>query len=319
MKAKLLLLLCIASFVNHAQTFTCGDTLIDSRDGKKYLTVQIGSACWMRQNLNFGKMVTSYTSTVTHPDMFNNSIYEKYAYNNDSTNLPNYGALYEWDELMNYTSTPGGQGLCPNGWHVPTDAEWQTMIVAAGGTLITTAGGYGGNKLKNIGEGFGLGAGTNTSGFSAKHSGDRDSYGIFYGLGFRSIFWTSTPNGNPAAHQYTLWADRDTIARGNNAQKITGFACRCVRNVVAGIGEIKNSSFNMYPNPSNATVYFTLNRIVFNMEYEISDQLGNVIMKGNFANVSEFDLSTQNLDAGCYSVKIIADGETSVQKMIVVH
>lgn len=319
MKIKLILLLCLAGLISYAQTFTCGDTLIDSRDGKKYLTVPIGSACWMKQSLNFGKQVTSYTSTVTHPDMFNNSIYEKYAYNNDSTNLPNYGALYEWDELMNYTTVPGGQGLCPNGWHVPTDAEWQTMVVAAGGTLITTAGGFGGNKLKNVGEGFGMGAGTNTSGFSAKHSGDRDSYGIFYGLGFRSIFWTSTPNGASVAYQYTLWADRDTIARGGNAQKITGFACRCVKNTAAGLSEFKTTKFNVYPNPANQSVLFILNKTYSKVNYEIYDQIGKIVMSGEHLNVSEFKLSIADLNSGYYSIRILADNESSLEKLIVIH
>src|ERR1041384_927807 len=135
---KLLLLFFLSPFLYKAQTFTCGDTLVDTRDGKKYTTVLIGSQCWMKQNLNYGKTVSSYSSTATHSDQFNNSIAEKYAPNGDSTKLPQYGALYEWDELMNYTTTAGGQGLCPNGWHVPTDTEWQTMITSAGGTMVTT-------------------------------------------------------------------------------------------------------------------------------------------------------------------------------------
>lgn len=301
---KLLLIILGMLFITtslSSQTFTCGDTLLDVRDGKKYTTVLIGSQCWMKQSLNFGKTVNSYTSTVIHPDMFNNSIYEKYAYNNDSTKLSTYGALYEWDELMNYTTVAGGQGLCPANWHVPTDAEWQTMIVAAGGTLITSAGGYGGNKLKAIGEGFGLGVGTNSSGFSAKHSGDRDSYGIFYGLTARSIFWTSTQNTGASAYQFTLWADRDTIAHGGNAQKITGFACRCLRNASAGIEESNlNNQFNLYPNPTQSIVNITTSDFRGEMKFIVKDLAGR-----NILNTTSKQIDISDLQSGLYLLQIL--------------
>jgi len=300
------------------QTFTCGDTLIDTRDGQKYPTVQIGAACWMKKNLNYGTAVPSYTSTTFHSDMANNSVVEKYAYNNDNTKLLTYGGLYEWDELMNYTTAQVGQGICPNGWHVPTDAEWQTMIAAAGGTLITPNGGYGGNKLKNIGEGFGAGAGTNTSGFSAKHGGDRDSYGIFYGLNLRSIFWTSTPNG-PGAYQYTLWAENDTIFRGGNAQKMTGFACRCVKDATTGFNENFNEGgINIFPNPTNSVINFQVNEfsgqlIIFN---SFGQQLKTI---EGVKHGSSIQLETFEWPSGIYFIRLInKEGQNRiVQKFVV--
>jgi uncharacterized protein (TIGR02145 family) len=289
-KFLFLLLISQISMNSFSQTFNCGDTLIDTRDGQKYPTVQIGGVCWMKKNLNYGTPVTSYTSTTFHSNMANNSVVEKYAYNNNNTNLLTYGGLYEWDELMNYTTTEGGQGICPNGWHVPSDTEWQTMIAAAGGTLITPNGGYGGNKLKNIGEGFGGGAGTNTSGFSAKHSGDRDSYGIFYGLNFRSIFWTSTANG-PGAYQYTLWAENDTIFRGGNAQKMTGFACRCLKDVTTGIRklDVKNN-LNVFPNPANNIIQIVTSGYTDDLRYIIKDIYGKVLIQENSPTISIKDL-----------------------------
>lgn len=303
MKRKLLALtvLCLLILNSSAQTFTCGDTLLDVRDGKKYLTVLIGSQCWMKQNLNYGKTVTSYTSTTTHTDMYNNSIAEKYAPNGDSTKLPAYGGLYEWDELMNYTTVAGGQGLCPANWHVPTDAEWQTMIVAAGATMVTTTGGSGGNKLKAIGEGVGPGIGTNTSGFSAKAAGDRDSYGIFYGLGLRFIFWTSTQTTSPSAYQYTLWAEKDTIARDGNIQKITGLSCRCVLNSGTGIDEHSfNNKVNVYPNPASDRITLKTNSDPKEIMYEISDINGRIILNGTGQNVD-----IKILENGLYFIRVV--------------
>ena len=146
-------------------------------------------------------MVLSNISTTVHSDMFNNNIPEKYAANNDSLQLNPYGGLYEWDELMNYNRINGAQGLCPQGWHVSTDEEWQRLIKTAGGQLISNSEGRGGNALKLIGEGMGAGMGTDLVGFSARHAGDRDGFGIFNGLRFRSIFWTSTPVNQNQAYQ----------------------------------------------------------------------------------------------------------------------
>lgn len=316
-KHLLILLLLSASMRLISQTFNCGDTLIDTRDGQKYPTVQIGTACWMKKNLNYGTQVSSFTSTTMHNDMSNNSIVEKYAYNNSSANLLNYGGLYEWDELMNYTAAQGGQGICPNGWHVPTDAEWQTMITAAGGTLITPNGGYGGNKLKNIGEGFGAGAGTNTSGFSAKHGGDRDAFGIFYGLTFRSIFWTSTTNGS-GAYQYSLWADRDTIFRGGNALKETGFSCRCVKNTNTGINRKMDNQigFNVYPNPVKDMFALVITTNYDNAEFSLFTIIGEQVLTGKISSTTT-KISTEDLPSGLYILKVRSGNEVFEKKIVI--
>lgn len=312
---KHLLVFLLMPLLYKAQTFTCGDTLIDIRDGKKYTTVLIGSQCWMKQNLNYGKTVSSYSSTTTHSDMFNNSIPEKYAPNGDSSKLPLYGGLYEWDEVMNYSTAAGSQGLCPNGWHVPTDAEWQTMIASAGGTIVAATGGYGGNKLKNIGEGFAGGAGTNTSGFSARAAGDRDSYGIFYGLTLRFIFWTSTQTNPAQAYQYTLWAEKDTIARDGLIQKMTGLSCRCVRSASAGVEEkeLKNR-INIYPNPAAEFLKVTIG-VNEKARIRICNMIGDLVYEENFTSYLEVD--TKQWAKGVYFYMISNDKESAGGKLLI--
>lgn len=101
----------------------CGEVLTDVRDGKNYNTLQLGTQCWIVQNLNIGTRISGSSSQT------NNGTIEKFCYYDDEANCDVYGGLYQWDEMMNYTTTAGVQGICPpnGGWHLPTDEEWTTM------------------------------------------------------------------------------------------------------------------------------------------------------------------------------------------------
>jgi len=90
-------------------------------DGQTYNTVTIGDQCWMKENLNVGTMVSGVT------EQTDNSTLEKYCYDDNSANCTIDGGLYQRDEAMQYVATEGTQGICPTGWHVPTDAEWHTL------------------------------------------------------------------------------------------------------------------------------------------------------------------------------------------------
>lgn len=92
----------------------------DPRDGRTYKTVRIGDQVWMAENLNYGGVVADC-------DQRNNGIVEKTFYQNDSTLGAIYGGLYTWDEAMNYQKTEGSQGICPEGWHIPTLSEWRQL------------------------------------------------------------------------------------------------------------------------------------------------------------------------------------------------
>ncbi|MEI6900996.1 MAG: FISUMP domain-containing protein, partial [Bacteroidota bacterium] len=101
-------------FTLSSSLFTCGTNLIDPRDNKTYPTVKIATQCWMASNLNYGTPVSS----IQHQR--DNCVNEKYCYQDLSANCAVRGANYQWDEIMRYDDTPGLQGLCPPGWHVPT-------------------------------------------------------------------------------------------------------------------------------------------------------------------------------------------------------
>jgi len=86
-----------------------------------YNTVQIGTQCWLHENMNVGTMIPGGQYQV------NNDTIEKYCYDNASYNCVTYGGLYQWDEIMGYSNEPGIQGICPPGWHIPTDEEFKQL------------------------------------------------------------------------------------------------------------------------------------------------------------------------------------------------
>lgn len=191
--------------------FTCGDNIFWG--GDVYPTVLIGNQCWFAKNLNIGTRINA------DQNQTNNSIIEKYCYDNVEINCVTYGGLYQWHEAMQHSTTPGAQGICPPGWHIPTFAELQTLASAVGNN---------GNSLKAIGQGTGNGAGTNTSGFSALLAGYRVSSGSFSHLGSTAYFWSSTEYLTSQAYYLSLSLISSNInltSRNRN----DGFSVRCVK------------------------------------------------------------------------------------------
>lgn len=181
--------------------------------GKTYNTVQIGTQCWLKENLDVGTMISG------SQDATNNGVIEKYCYNNNTANCNTYGGLYQWNEAMQYNTTPGTKGICPSGWHIPTYAEFQTLSATVGGN---------GNALKAIGQGIGGGAGTNTSGFSALLSGYRAGNGPFSDLGAATIIWSSTEYDAADANGLTLLDFNSNIYFVSHV-KGSGISVRCLK------------------------------------------------------------------------------------------
>ena len=192
----------------------CPGTPTVEYEGKIYHTVQIGSQCWLKENLNIGKMIDGGS------DQYDNELVEKYCYNNDTSNCDTYGGFYQWWEAMQYTTTPGTRGICPKGWHIPTLAEFDTLSTIVGGN---------GNELKAIGQGAGGGAGTNTSGFSALLAGRRSYDGYFYNLSYYAYFWSSTEYDSLYAYYMYLRYYGSLINLSYYYYKEGGFSVRCLK------------------------------------------------------------------------------------------
>ncbi len=203
--------------------FSCGMNI--KYEGKNYRTVQIGTQCWFKDNLDVGTFVSSTTTGSSHSNVANNSTIEKYCYNNDIANCAEYGGLYDWDEMMGYTTTPSAQGICPDGWHIPSDDEWIIMINGLGGSA--TAGG----KMKEAGTAHwtspNIGA-NNSSNFTALPGGFRANVGAFQNINTYGYFWSSSTGSGNTAYYISLYFNSQSSSR-NNYERTHGFSVRCVQ------------------------------------------------------------------------------------------
>lgn len=197
----------------------CGDMLTDTRDGQLYPTVLIGNQCWMEKNLNIGTMVQG-TSNMT-----NNGATEKYCYGNNSSNCTIYGGLYQWDEMMQYNSNVGAQGICPDGWQIPSAYDWTLFAANLGGFGIA------GGKLKETGtvhwQAPNTGA-TNESGFTGLPGGTREPGGTFGALNYYGYFGSSTMYSINTAYSGTL-SYNQTDLLFTPLPKTGGLSVRCIK------------------------------------------------------------------------------------------
>lgn len=191
----------------------CGDTITDSRDGQQYPTVCIGEQVWMAKNLNWAGAGTCY--------------------NGSASLCTTFGRLYTWAEVMDGADTtsasPSGvRGICPQGWHVPSLAEWQKLVTHLGGSAVA------GGKLKstdNIWNQPNIGA-TNETEFAALPAGLYDSDDGAYEAGtYWAVMWSTTQNtSNTDPYYYTLeLRDSNTGANlyeNNGSDRVS---CRCVK------------------------------------------------------------------------------------------
>ncbi|HPG41094.1 MAG TPA: fibrobacter succinogenes major paralogous domain-containing protein [bacterium] len=192
-------------------------------DGNLYSAVTIGSQVWTTCNLK----VTHYRNgdpipNVTEDMVWHNLHSGAYCnYNNDPTYSSTYGRFYNWFAVTD------SRGLAPQGWHVPTDEEWQTLITFLGGS--EDGGGY----LKQTGTALwaapNTGAG-NEFGFNALPAGYRTfQTGKTIQMGYLAIFWSATiAEWDYYAWQYGITHSQSTINR-NYGDTSAGYSVRCVR------------------------------------------------------------------------------------------
>ncbi len=215
-----------------AEFFPCGDALIDSRDGQSYTTVQIGTQCWMAENLNIGTMI------IGDENQTNNGIIEKYCYNNNTSNCDTYGGLYQWYEAMQYITTTGTQGICPTGWHLPTDDEYKTLEMQLGMSSLdaNNTGWRGtdeGSKLSgneplwmngNLDQNTNFG----TSGFACLPGGLRYTGGSLGLLSKYIYLWTSSESSTYSWSRSLSYYYAQVYRSFNH--RTYGLSVRCLRN-----------------------------------------------------------------------------------------
>jgi uncharacterized protein (TIGR02145 family) len=211
-----IMLLCKSLHSQEKGTFT------DNRDGFTYTWVKIGSQTWMVENLK----TIYYANGDTIPDGtgagdITGETNPKYwfAYNNDLNHISTYGRLY-----TGYTVTDS-RNVCPEGWHVPTNAEWTTLETYLGGSGIA------GGKIKEAGTNSwnspNTGA-TNESGFSALPGGARQPDGTFGFMGEVGSWWSSTEREVAKVWGRGLYYAGEGIY-GSEEPKECGYSVRCLK------------------------------------------------------------------------------------------
>jgi len=202
-----------------AQTDNKPETVTDI-DGNTYKTVIIGTQTWMAENLrttkyNDGSTIPNVTDTITWSSQPKGAYAD---YNNNPSNSNTYGKLY------NYYAVVDARKLCPTGWHVPTYAEWKTLISYLGGDSVA------GGKLKKIDTthwSATITTADSTTGFNAIPGGFRDTGGTFKGIGNYGIWWGSTADSSGALGRI-IGSDDSGIYRLVSGMS-SGFSVRCVK------------------------------------------------------------------------------------------
>jgi len=214
-----------------ASNIPCPGTPTVQYEGKVYNTIQIFSQCWLKENLNVGVMING------NQDQTDNGIMEKYCYDNNPDSCAKYGGLYQWDEMMQYTTQQGVQGICPPGWHLPTDEEWMVLegIVDSqygiGDSIWKHNGGRGtdaGTNLKTTSGWNENGSGTDLYGFSGLPGGCRWYDHSFQYIGTSGYWWPSTEQDPSDTWHRFLGSNYQDIWR-NGWFKKKGFSVRCIR------------------------------------------------------------------------------------------
>jgi uncharacterized protein (TIGR02145 family) len=173
-------------------------TFTDTRDGKLYKTVSIGTQTWMAENLAF-KSSTGF-----------------YLYENKEKNLKDFGYLYTWEAATK---------VCPSGWHLSSQKDWELLSVFLGGE--TTAG----DKIKESGTVHWqnpVTQSTNESGFTALPGGYRNEDGHFYVLGYNGWWWCSDAKDQEKAYHVLIYGHTKDVAISYISKK-NGFSVRCVQ------------------------------------------------------------------------------------------
>jgi len=183
---------------------TCGNPITDPRDNKTYQTVKIGNQCWMAEDLNYGNEISSST------DQRDNCIPEKY--HNPVSSIQHPASVYQWDEIMNYDESISPQGLCPPGWHVPSEADWNTLF------KNYTDNGFAASPLKYSG----------FSGFNALLNGARHLNSKWDFQGFATFFWSSAAHGTDKAWAHGM-NDPDPSVSAYPAFRTNAFSVRCIK------------------------------------------------------------------------------------------
>jgi uncharacterized protein (TIGR02145 family) len=215
----------ISNIPTSSKTVTFNFSACTDADNNNYSVVKIGAQTWMAENLNVGTRIDGSSNQT------NNNKIEKYCYKNDVQNCNLYGGLYNCDEMMQYAKIPGSQGICPQGWHVPTDEEWTELTTYLGGEVLA------GEKLKETGTSHWWNTKsrvTNESGFSSLPAGTHQWItshdNEYYDMGRIGYYWSSTESRFSNLIGRFTYFDSGNVWPINHSLYYDGLSVRCIKN-----------------------------------------------------------------------------------------
>lgn len=228
--------------LNFLLPFICGTSVKYDIDGNLYNTVQIGTQCWMKENLK----TTRYANGTYIPRGTERTYDIAYWYypGDDEANKETGGLLYNWKAMMGGSPSssynPSGvQGICPNGWHLPSDAEWyqMTQYVSSqseywcdsissniASALAAATGWENSDSTCNVGNNQ---SANNATDFNALPVGN--FFGNYVGMGQSVSYWTTTEANDYYAHYCALYYNRSDVLR-TYTNKYGAFSVRCILN-----------------------------------------------------------------------------------------
>lgn len=210
----------------------CGQPIIDE-EGNSYGTVQIGDQCWMSSNLRVGSRIDGNVA------MTDNTVAEKYCYDNDTANCTTNGGLYSWAEAMKYQTGEAAPGLCPTGWHIPTDYEWFILESHLDATIS--------DSLATGPRGTDAGTQMVNGTLGLTYSGYQNLSPIFDGQNSAGYYWSSTNGGASVWRRYISQGTGQVSRDLDDAAY--GFSVRCIKD-----DSLTTPCFPM-PSEANAGTY----------------------------------------------------------------
>lgn len=218
--------------IQFATNIPCPSSPTVIYEGQLYNTIQIFSQCWLKENLNIGTMIPGAEIQQ------DNEVIEKYCYNDDEDSCTIYGGLYQWTEMMQYKTTPGKQGICPPGWHIPTDFEWKVLEGAVDSQFGINDPEWDEGGIRGYDVGINLkatnswnigGNGIDLFGFSGLPSGACDLDGSFNWFGDCGYFWSSSEAISPTKWSRALFYNYNNDVR-HEIHWGYGISVRCLKN-----------------------------------------------------------------------------------------
>lgn len=275
--------------------FFCGDSVAD-REGNWYKSVQIGNQCWTKENLRI-RDVNGYGKVYPSTD--------------EGYDVATYGRLYNWAAVMQNQSGEKVQGLCPENWHVPSDADWKVLEMGyLTGANYDASGfrGTGAGKLTGGNQWEGTGTGTcpsnydyderNISLFTALPGGHYVSN--FDAMGIDAYFWSATASNSSYAWSRNINRFKEGVSR-NKSDKKDGCSVRCVRDESLAVMTDTVLLFTNYKVKLLGTVTNMGGNFSVNVGFEYGTKknaLTSVVMGDELKSAGTYNCEVEDLDLG---------------------